>query len=397
MEAAALDYRFAWRWLAPLPDCASVFVGGFGDRETAFWHGVLAARAVPSPAGEAQAWIVDADQVPPGELARARAICAVGSARALAPWRRAVHGRFAQVREYGLLPRDNPRVVVPLTPRHAGAGLRLHRPGRRMARAALRLAACLARAHILAPLRHRSLLVAARDADAVPSGAVEALLPEWLGEAQLDYALYLGTADDNRKTVVLPLGAGAPHCIVKVAATPRARQSLRNEAAALDGLRRSAVARNVPRVLGRVESGSTLAVYQQYRVRRAAGARLLEDAVVDFLARLCAIGVSHGDFTPWNCAWTDEGLLVYDWEASTAAELPLGDAFHYVLGTALHLGNCRRPRQTLQQALALAARVADAAAMQRAQPRAQLAAWLRQRLPQAAFYGTLLGELEGRP
>lgn len=45
--------------------------------------------------------------------------------------------------------------------------------------------------------------------------------------------------------------------------------------------------------------------------------------------RTLPYGSWHGDLSPWNVAWTDEQLLVWDWERATAG-VPLGmDAMHY--------------------------------------------------------------------
>lgn len=43
------------------------------------------------------------------------------------------------------------------------------------------------------------------------------------------------------------------------------------------------------------------------------------------------VGMSHGDFTPWNMFLTDQGLSVYDWELSDLFR-PLGfDFFHFII------------------------------------------------------------------
>jgi len=359
-------------------------------------------------------------------------------------WRAILAMEFPVVREYGLLPAANPRVVVPLdSPRHALAALSLHRPGRWAARVALWLAGQLATLGSVAVLRERVLFVAARDSDCRPRGLVEAGLRERCLTAGMMYALYLGTADENRKTVILPLGDASPEVILKVAANSRSVASLEHEAAVLACLVESPVSEYVPRLAGVLAASATLTVCQEYRPRCRIGERRMRKEVTVFLARLSSInrrqvlladalaqlpasfdhgpadelvgacralyarlitlggnGVqlwlhrAHGDFTPWNSAWTEKGLFVFDWEQSRSEDLALGDAFSYVVAPARLLRQGASPRATLSAALDLGDRVLAAAALSGPGSRVYMALWLLHRAYQAAFFGELIVFLE---
>ena len=293
MDEPALDFRFAWRALLPLPAGARVRVCGFSGEEVAYLRRVLPAQALSATQGSAYAphqgahlLLIDALRCPPPAQRALSAAPDIGDWPVVAVladraggvrWRTALQAAFPEVREYALLPAAHPRVVVPLScARHAVAGLGLHRPGRALARAGVWLARGLARVGHYALLRGRVLLIASR---AQPGPLQER-------------ALYLGTADDNRKTVVLPVGESAPPLIFKIASTPRARASLTNEAAALAALAAlgsPALAACVPRLHSLSDTDAELSLQQEYRARRRAPRARLQAAVVSFLAELAGV------------------------------------------------------------------------------------------------------------
>jgi hypothetical protein len=341
------------------------------------------------------------------------------------------------------LPSGNPRVVVPLTSaRHGVMALSLHRPGRRIARLGVMLARTLARFGYLDLLRGRVLLIATKSPGFVPHGAVLAGVPERVGRQVTDYALYLGTPDDNRKTVIMPLGDELPSVILKVAETPRACASLNNEAAALSALSDSLISSFVPRLVDVVTSDAGVTLHQEYRPRLRVSARKFDQSVADFLGQLALVELvtvplahylahvsesmnetlpgqvlracrdlhdrlqnlgesgqainlhrTHGDFAPWNCAWTDEGLFVFDWEASEARGLALSDAFYYAIAPALLVQSDAKAESTLAKALhvgeMLAVKMANDSGVQ-PDARLYLALWLLGRHDKAGLYGELL-------
>lgn len=450
MTNSLLDQRFGWRWLLPTVAGSGVGLYGFSAEEETFWEAELARAHTSGGTEPVGLLLVDGDRCAPrgspspAELHVAQVVGVVAGRERAHYWRTILATEFPVVREYGLLPAANPRVVVPLdSPQHALAALCLHRPGRWVARVALWLAGRLATLGNVAVLRERVLFVAARDSDCRPRGLVEADLSERPPTAGMTYALYLGTADENRKTVVLPLGDTSPEVILKVAANPRSVASLEHEAAVLACLAESPVSEYVPKVASVLAAGATLTVCQEYRPRCRIGERRMRKEVTVFLARLSSInrrqvlladalaqlpvsfdyrpsddlvgacralyarlitlggdGVqlwlhrAHGDFTPWNSAWTEKGLFVFDWEQSRSQDLALGDAFSYVVAPARLLRQGASPRTTLSAALDLGNRVLAAAALSGPGSRVYMALWLLRRADQAACFGELIVFLE---
>jgi Phosphotransferase enzyme family len=212
---------------------------------------------------------------------------------------------------------------------------------------------------------------------------IETYLADLLGQDIL-VSVYTGPPRANRKPVLhLLTPDGGPVAFVKVGVNPLTRELVRAEHAALARLEETGLARiGVPRVL-RHEQWRGLEVLvlspvPAWRRRRAfrpdqLTAAMKTVAMVDelrtepladhaYLRRLrerlahvhqreeqaallraldvlatrvgrtmLTYGSWHGDWSPWNMASTDRGLLVWDWERFTCG-VPLGfDALHYRL------------------------------------------------------------------
>lgn len=451
MVGTVMDLQFGWRWLLPAAaEGGRMRLYGFSEEEERFLRATLAAGE-PWEGGHAEVLLVDgvralADAMPlVGDIKSAHLVCMVVRRRQARHWRTLLGKAFPHVREYGLLPFGNPRVVIPLSSTsHVTTALSLHRPLRWGARLGLMLARALTVIGNFELLRGRVLLIATRSREFIPKGALQAELPERFGQQVTDYALYLGTPQDNRKTVILPLGDSPPATILKVASTPTARASLRNEAALLSMLSESHLSAFVPRLGGLISTDEAITLYQEYRPRRRIGHRKMDAAVAEFLAqltlldhtsvplsalvaalpatpdvslpvevfdacralhgRLQQIGESgtevwvhrtHGDFTPGNCAWTDQGLFVFDWEKSREQGLALGDAFYFAIAPALFVPRKPRVATALDAALRLGSRVACARGVQ-LDCRVYLALWLLGRVGEAKLYGELAVMLERR-
>ncbi len=102
---------------------------------------------------------------------------------------------------------------------------------------------------------------------------------------------------------------------------------------------------------------------------------------------------AHGDFAPWNCTWTRQGLFVFDWEESKEQDLAFSDAFYYTVAPALHMQGKSDAHQTVRAALHLARRVADACGLGGVDLRIYLVLWLMQRTSKAVFYKDMLQSL----
>jgi hypothetical protein len=102
---------------------------------------------------------------------------------------------------------------------------------------------------------------------------------------------------------------------------------------------------------------------------------------------------THGDFTPWNCSWTRQGLFVYGWAESRKHGLAFGDAFCYVTAPEL-LKPEPDPKMTVAAALNFGNQVAAAGGFVDINMQLYLALWLLQRADQDPFYKLMLQELE---
>lgn len=455
-----LDYRFGWRWLLPAFSGNRVVNHGLCEDEQQWWVQTESLTLVTSHTDSVDGYLIALDVVVPAAIANQinsatpRWLCAWGSGTSVSRLCSSLHG-FGSIREYALLPAGKPRVVVPLSsPQNAVAGLRLHRPGRWLARFGLLVARGFARFGHYGLLRGRVLLIASRENGAVPQGSVQVGMNISILSGRADYALYLGTPDDNRKTVVLPLGDAPPSVILKVAETLKPRAALQNEARALTAMGMTSLAEQVPKLIGLEETDTRLTLAQEFRQRHTVGQARMTHAAVNFLAGLSEIdrkqvaladwlkseegagktitkmGLSsaaesaasklrarltslanegkqiwlhrcHGDFAPWNCAWSGRGLFVFDWEESREQGLALGDAFYYVLSPFVHV----QKNPDAGKALAAAIRFASDAANRsglcaglapncETEVRVYLALWLLGRLALSPFYGELAVRLE---
>lgn len=420
-----LDQRLGWRWLLPDDDSGPTVLYGFDEEEVAVLTGTRRTSSSIDGAIPGSVVIINADceSLEPATCASriesARAVALIGRSPRLERWRGQL-AEFADVRDYGLLPSSQPRVVVPLARRRwTRESLVLHRPGRPVARAAVALARCLTWVGLAGPLFRRRLRIARRRVEAA---AVRQFASADFGQPHAardcDFALYLGSADENRKTVVLPLGPRAPDRIIKIGQTAAARASLQREADNLRALAQSTLADRVPRLLGFRVDEQEAALCIEYRRRRFARELRIREAAERFLAALGArdmmeiplskwldeeglvLAVSrtetiksvfddvasqgralrlqrvHGDFAPWNCAWTDAGFFAFDWEESRPLQLAFSDAYSYVIAPALLLDRGADPGRVVDNGLDCARRVAERMSLPTDQLPLHLAAWL---------------------
>lgn len=416
MKSSLLDFRFGWRWLLPLyAPHQTISLAGFDESEHAYWQKEDSIGLWEQRFRQTDGCIINADKypkwVPAGYSSfvgdQTQWVAIIGSRASVASWRKYLYG-FPHIREYGLVPSTNPRVVIPLTePHHVFNALTLHKPGRRIARLGVRLARLLARINIYIPLRRRMLLIASRSCIS-HLGAVHTGMLTHLNGIASDYALYLGTPDENRKTVILPLGELTSDWLIKVGSSDKARSALHNEAFALHFLSDTPVKNRVPRIKDFLDNQHCVALFQEYRHRSSTSSKKYTDMVIDFLAHLSQLGrqtrplrvvmdemlsdeiicskcgkdeayslvwrwlrrkaesgaavwecYSHGDLAPWNCMWTEKGLFVYDWEESCPRRLAFTDVFYFVVAPLMHLSSeASTPEATIAKALKLADRVA---------------------------------------
>src|SRR5690606_3052358 len=111
--------------------------------------------------------------------------------------------------------------------------------------------------------------------------------------AAVDYALYLGTAETDRKTVALPLPLSDQPSIIKYGDNPLACAALRNEASALNRMHETLLARQVPAVISFYDDGVAVSLIQAYRPRRHASSKAMQRAVQGFLCALDKVDASQ--------------------------------------------------------------------------------------------------------
>jgi hypothetical protein len=287
--------------------------------------------------------------------------------------------------EFIVLPSlGRPRLLVPPGSRPAAAAVRRYgEPGSRKARVATRaLSIALASGLGGMMLRGRVRVHAPASAD-----TIETYLRAGLAR-DIRVSMHLGEPRANRKPVLQLLSArGEPAGFAKIGVNPLTSGLVRAERDALGRLGRAGLRDvMVPRVLHYGEwhgldvlvlsalpvwlrrrplpwpqlaaaMGEIAAVdglhdaplaggsYWQRLASRLAAAdedadRAALSGALGVLATRAggtrlAFGAWHGDWTPWNMASTDHGLLVWDWERFTG-DVPLGfDALHYWLQTAV--------------------------------------------------------------
>jgi hypothetical protein len=446
------DYEFGWRWLLPIQADSLCRLYGFSVEEEQFWCSAPLGVSTSTRIAHAEVLLVNPDSgyacsgPTDEEVDSASVVCIVAKRSSARKWRSRLVAEFPLLKEYGLLPAANPRVIVPLAaPHQVVAALGLHRPGRWVVRLGVGVARALAGVGNFFLLRGRVLLIASRDPKRKAHGSeVAGWSVRGGGADDVEYAMYLGTPDENRKTVVVPLGLQIPNIILKVAMLDKARASLRNESASINSLALSPLAIHVPKLVDVVDADGILTLYQEYRPRRATNQRQMRESVIGFLASLsrmdrrmerlavmldeipveaCSglsdkvaiacralyarlealsqagtllwVHRSHGDFASWNCSWSAQGLFVFDWEASREQDLAFGDVFYYVIAPALLIQRNPHVQETLDAALFLAQQVAESADMAGVDCRLYLALWLLGRVGEASLYGELLKLLEG--
>jgi len=441
------DYSFGWRWLIPITPSDHVLLLGFTEKEREFWKQTLADVIVTEDASRATICVIydiSPENETEFECEELRSLCVVGSGKVVAAWRRRIAGHYADLQDFALLPSRSPRLVVPFgRGEWIVQGLALHRPGRWIARTAVALMKVLARVGVVGPLRARMIFIANKSVGVLPRGARQAGLEMSSADAPRSFALYLGSPNDNRKTVILPLG-GTRKWILKQGDSPSARASLHNEAAALRVMGQTSLASQVPAIVNLVQGDGVVTLYQEYRPRQRNGAASTRQAAVYFLSELsrkdrCArplIDVladsglmtskkaraagqavyakarehldhlattgaivwghrTHGDFAPWNCAWTTKGFFVYDWEESKAWDIALGDAIYFVIAPAVHVARSPAPAAVEADALAMAEGVVADAGLNIDDLGLYMGLWLLQRCRRQAnpLYRKLLERL----
>jgi len=123
--------------------------------------------------------------------------------------------------------------------------------------------------------------------------------------------IYVGNGTGKSKFTLKVKTYSGEEEIVKAAKTERGKEAIAHEAEVLkqlDGLKG-----HVPILLGMERQGEWLLSRQSVLPRKRSPVHLQKEHF-EFLDELKKIGVSHGDFAPWNCSLVAGKLYVWDWE-----------------------------------------------------------------------------------
>ena len=104
------------------------------------------------------------------------------------------------------------------------------------------------------------------------------------------------------------------HVIVKLGRTTEAGVAIRNEAAILKRLENTELCAQVPVVVGDVGHDGIWTWSAQSVLPKGKSPARMQKEHYAFLEELRRIGISHGDFAPWNCSIVGGKLYVWDWE-----------------------------------------------------------------------------------
>lgn len=128
-------------------------------------------------------------------------------------------------------------------------------------------------------------------------------------------ALYMGNGSRKSKlTVLVKTAHGREAMIVKLGRTALSADAIANEFSTLKALETSPVSSQIPVVYGEMGRLGCWTWSRQSVLPRGESPWKLQKEHFDFLNELKSLGISHGDFTPWNCCIVDGHLLVWDWE-----------------------------------------------------------------------------------
>ena len=219
------------------------------------------------------------------------------------------------------LPGAKPRVWVDLSSvASKRAGLAMHSPGRKFLRWAVKVLGWFAWLPIEKILRGPVKRFDELDGHEV----IESIVECWGRSRSVEYlTLYMGNDSVKTKlTVLVKLSGGVGEwrsggegaLIVKLGRTKEAGEAIRNEAAILKRLATTNLHSQVPVVCGEVGTFENWTWSVQTVLPKGKSPVRMQREHYEFLDELKKLGISHGDFAPWNCSIVGGRLFVYDWE-----------------------------------------------------------------------------------
>ena len=219
-----------------------------------------------------------------------------------------------------------PRVWIDLSSVESKrAGLAMHSPGRKVLRWAVKVLGWFAWLPIEKIIRGPIKRFDELDGSEIIEKAVDDLVAkdakiakkiEWM-------TLYMGNDSAKTKLTVMVKVSTAEtqrrrerrDClIVKLGRTPEAAEAIKNEAAILKRLENTELRAQVPVVVGDIGHDGIWTWSAQTILLKGKSPVHMQKEHYEFLEALKRIGISHGDFAPWNCSIVGGKLYVWDWE-----------------------------------------------------------------------------------
>lgn len=312
-------------------------------------------------------------------------ICTSGES--LNNWKVHLESHFSSVAIFGLLPFNNPKIILPLTSRFStNLGLNLHKPGRLKARCAIKIASFLLLFGNLSLLKKNILIVATN------KSTYDRLLGDSKIKSLLDllthnFVFYLGNSSNCEKLISLSTYRKSQNFIFKIT-KKESDFGLENEANSLTVLSSSTIHNNIPKLINKYCIAQKNIYQYSFRQRVFSFQYGLFNNSLSFLTQLskldrrcisfgeiiekydpCKFSFQsselsslcnnlyqlllsttpfdlevvfhrvHGDYAPWNFSLTDSGFFVYDWEESMSQGLALSDAIYMQFSKYFHIDN----------------------------------------------------------
>ena len=214
------------------------------------------------------------------------------------------------------LPAAKPRVWIDLSSSESKrAGLAMHSPGRMALRWAVKVLGWFSWLPIEKIIRGPIKSFEEVDGHEVIERIVEG---ESVNRMVQFLTLYMGNESAKSKLTVMirvcQRGVSKRDVIVKLGRTPEASEAIKNEAVMLKRLEDTELLAYVPVVLGDVGHDGIWTWSVQSVLPKGESPVKLRNEHYEFLEELKRIGISHGDFVPWNCSIVGGKLYVWDWE-----------------------------------------------------------------------------------
>lgn len=214
------------------------------------------------------------------------------------------------------LPAAKPRVWIDLSSvASKRAGLAMHSPGRKMLKWAVKVLGWFAwlpiEKIIRGPIKRFEELDGSEVIERIVEGESRSRRVEYL-------TLYMGNDSAKTKLTVMVWlrdeDGGMRDEILKLGRTPEAAVAIKNEVENLKRLENTKLAGQAPRVIGDVGHDGIWTWSAQSVLPKGKSPVRMQKEHYEFLEELKRIGISHGDFAPWNCSIVCDKLYVWDWE-----------------------------------------------------------------------------------